>query len=83
MDALLSRLRHIQAVSFADAKTKTGIDAPVAVVMARFDDGKKEEKVVFGRVGTDVFASGPGDTGAAHVDAAKFDEAMKALDVLK
>ncbi len=83
MESLLSSLTDLQAVSFADAKTRTGADAPVAVVVARSDDGKKEEKVVFGKVGNDVFAVRAGEAGAAHVDAAKFDAAMKALDALK
>ncbi len=69
--------------SYVDAGAKTGADSPAAVVTARFDDGKKEERVVFGRVGSDVFAVRAGEPGAAKVDAAKFDDAMKALDAIK
>jgi hypothetical protein len=39
--------------------------------------------VVFGRVGTDVLAVRPGEPGAARVEAAKFDEAVAALDAVK
>ena len=83
MEALLSSLTDLSAVSFADARTKTGTDTPAAIVVAKSDDDKKEEKVVFGKAGSDVFAVRAGDAGAARVDAAKFDAAMKALDALK
>jgi hypothetical protein len=39
--------------------------------------------VVFGRVGPDVFSTRAGEPGAAKVEAAKFDEALAALDALK
>ncbi len=83
MDALLSAFSGLSVDSYADAGAKTGVDSPAAVVTARFDDGKKEERVVFGRVGSDVFAVRAGEPGAAKVDAAKFDDAMKALDAIK
>ena len=83
MDALLSAFSGLSVDGYVDAGTKTGADAPAAVVTARFDDGKKEERVVFGRAGSDVFAVRAGEPGAAKVDAAKFDDAMKALDAIK
>jgi len=83
MDALLSAFSGLSVDGYVDAGTKTGADAPAAVVTARFDDGKKEERVVFGRAGSDVFAVRAGEPGAARVDAAKFDDAMKALDAIK
>ncbi len=83
METLLASLTDLTAASFVDAKAKTGADAPAAVVLAKFDDNKKEEKVVFGKVGSDIFAVRAGEPGAARIDAAKFDAAMKALDALK
>jgi hypothetical protein len=83
IDALLAATSSLMVEKYVDAKTKTGIDAPAAVVLARFDDGKKEERVTFGKVGADVFAVRTGEPGAAKVDGAKFDEAMKALDTIK
>ena len=38
---------------------------------------------MFGKVGSDVFATRAGEPGAAKIDAARFDEAMKALDAIK
>jgi hypothetical protein len=83
MDSLLSAFSGLSVSGWVDAKTKTGADAPIAVVTARFEDGKKEERVAFGKVGSDVFAMRAGEPGAAKVDAAKFDEAIKALEAVK
>ena len=46
----------------------------------KFDDGKKEERVTFGKVGNDVFASRPGEPGAAKADATDFNDVIKSLD---
>ena len=83
MDAVLSAFSGLSVDRYVDAGTKTGADSPAAIVTARFDDGKKEERVVFGRAGSDVFALRAGEPGAAKVDAARFDDAMKALDAIK
>jgi hypothetical protein len=83
MDGLLSALSGLSVSGWVDAKAKTGAEAPAAVVTAKFEDGKKEERVVFGKVGADMFAIRPGEPGAARIDAAKFDEAMKALEAIK
>ena len=58
-DAFLEKLTSQRAQSFIDTggKVKTGLESPVMVVVVRFDDGKKEEKVTSGRAGTDVYAS--------------------------
>jgi hypothetical protein len=83
IDSLLSALSGLSVDGYVDAAAKTGADAPVAIVTAKFEDGKKEERVVFGKVGSDLFAVRAGEPGAAKVDAAKFDEAMKALEAIK
>ena len=53
------------------------------VVVVRFDDGRKEERVTFGRVGADVYAAIAGQPGAAKIDTAEFEDAIKALDAIK
>jgi hypothetical protein len=85
IDTFLTRLSNLRAESFLapDDKSKTGLDAPAAIVVVRFEDGKKQERVVFGKVGTDVFASRAGEPGAAKVATFDFDEAMKGLDDIK
>jgi hypothetical protein len=83
MDGLLSKLSNLRALSFVEAKTQTALASPAAVVTVKFDENKKQEQVSFGRVGTDVFAGRKDEPGAAKLDAAEFDGALKALDELK
>ena len=82
VEALLAGLADIRAVSFSDSTAKTGLDKPAMTVLVKFEDGKKEERVTFGKVGTDVYALIPGQPGAGKIEAEKFDEANKALDEL-
>jgi hypothetical protein len=81
-DSLLSKLSNIRAASFVESTAKTGLDKPALTVSVKFDDGKKEEKVTFGQAGSDVYVSRPGEPGAAKVDAADFNDAIKSLDEL-
>jgi hypothetical protein len=83
LETLLTKLSNLRAQSWADPKAKTGLDAPVLVVTIRFDEGKREEKVTFGKVGADVYATVAGQPGAARVDATEFDDATKAIDTVK
>lgn len=84
-DTFLTKLSNQRAVSFVDpgSKVKTGLDSPAMVVVVRFDDGNKEERVSFGRAGADVYAAVAGQPGAAKIDATEFDDAVKALDAVK
>ena len=80
MDGLLSKLSNMRASSFVDTTAKTGLDKPALMVTVKFDEGKKEEKVAFGQSGSDVFASRPGEPGAAKADTADFNDAVKSFD---
>ena len=51
MSVLLAKLESIRATSFVDSTAKTGLDSPALTVYAKFDDGKKEERVTFGKSG--------------------------------
>jgi Domain of unknown function (DUF4340) len=83
VEELLAGLADIRAVSFTDSTAGTGLDKPVLTVFAKFEDGAaKEERVTFGQRGSDVFASRPGDAGAARIEADKLTEALKAIDEL-
>jgi hypothetical protein len=83
LETLLTKISNLRAQSWADPKAKTGLEAPVLVVTLKFDEGKREEKVTFGKVGPDVYASAAGQPGAAKVDATEFEDALKALDAVK
>jgi len=82
VETLLAGLADMRATAFADAKTKTGLDAPALSVTASFEEGKKQERVTFGKVGNDVFAARTDEPTPARIEAEKFDEAVKALDEL-
>ncbi len=84
-DTFLTKLSNQRAQSFVQpgAKTKTGLESPVMVVVVRFDDGRKEERVSFGRVGADVYAAIAGQPGVAKIDTTEFEDAVKALDGIK
>ncbi len=80
MDGLLSKLSNMRAASFVDSTAKAGLDKPALVVDAKFDEGKKNEKVTFGQVGTDVFAGRPNEPGAAKADNADLNDVLKSFD---
>jgi len=82
MGVFLAKLESLRALSFLPATAKTGLDSPALTVYAKFDDGKKEERVTFAKSGSDVYASRPGEPGAAKVNPAEYDEVVKKLDEL-
>jgi hypothetical protein len=82
MSVLLAKLESLRAMSFVDSTAKTGLDMPALTVTAKYDDGKKEERVTFAKTGSDVYASRPGEPGAAKVNPTEYDEIIKKLDEL-
>jgi hypothetical protein len=82
VESLLAGLADIRATSFVDSTAKTGLQTPALIVDAKFDDGKKQERVTFGKNGSDAYASRPDDPGAGKIEASKLDDALKALDEL-
>ncbi|HKT79850.1 MAG TPA: DUF4340 domain-containing protein [Vicinamibacterales bacterium] len=81
IETLLTGLADIRAQSFTTSRVNTGLESPVLTVVAKYDEGKKEERVVFGKVGNDVYA-GTVDPGAAKIEPTRLDEALKSLDEL-
>ena len=78
--AFVAALADIRAVGYADPKAKTGLDNPSITIVVKFEEGKKEERVLLSKVGTDAFASRPDDPGTAKIDTVKFDDAVKSID---
>ena len=76
----VAALADIRAMSFVDAKARTGLDSPAATIVVKFDEGKKEDRVLLGKGGADAFASRPDDPGAAKIDPTKLDDALKSID---
>lgn len=77
----LSKFSNLRADSFVDALPSGATE--VASVIARFGENRKEEKVTFLKGGADVFATRPGEPGAAKVLSSEFDDALKLLDAVK
>lgn len=81
IETLLTGLADIRAQSFTASLANTGLSSPVLTVVAKFDEGKKEERVTFGKSGADVYAATV-DPGASKIEASRLDEALKTLDEL-
>jgi hypothetical protein len=82
VESLLAGLADVRATSFISSTARTGLDAPALTVFVAFEEGKKEERVAFGKSGADAYALVPGQPGAAKIEAEKLDEALTALDEL-
>ena len=85
MDAVLSAFSNLRAESFADSTRDAGLDRPAVVVSVRFGtaDDQQTEKVVFGIAGDQAYAAPDGEPGAAKLDRASLDAALKALDEIQ
>jgi hypothetical protein len=82
MDSLFSRLSGLRATAFLDSRANTGLDKPALTVYAKFDDGKKDDRVMFGRSGNDAYAGHAGQAGAVKISTTDLDDVLKALDLV-
>ena len=83
-EGVLLDFSNLRAESFVPAAgAATGHNNPAAVVVVKFEDGKKEERVVFGTAGSSVFATRADQPGALKVETSKYEDAIKKLDALK
>lgn len=78
IDTLLSSLTGARAESFVDKLP--GDAKQEAAFTLKFDDGRREERVTFYRVGADAYAVRDGMPGAAKMQASTLDEILKAAD---
>jgi hypothetical protein len=83
VDALVSSVTAVRADSFVESAAKTGLDKPELSVAIKFDEGRKEDRVSFGRSGSDAYASRSGEPGAAKIAAATLDAITKSIEELK
>lgn len=81
VETLLSRVSNLRAQSFAGTPPAAS-KSPELVATVQFDDDRTEQ-VRFARSGGNVFAVREDEPGAAQVEAAPFDDALKALDDLQ
>ena len=83
LEGALLDFSNLRAESFvAAAGPATGHNSPAAVIVVKFDDGKKEERVTIGTAGPGVFATRADQPGALKLEAGKYEEAIKKLDAL-
>ncbi len=82
VDGLLNGLSDMRALSFANSRAGTGVDSQTMTVSIKFDQGKKEDRVTFGKAGDQVHAVRADDPGVAVVDGNEFAKAVTALDEL-
>ena len=78
--AFVAGLADIRALTFVDAKTKTGLDAPTLTVSVTFDDGKRQEKVQLSKTGDAAYGRRADDPSVASIDPTKYDDTLKAVD---
>ncbi len=78
--AFVAGLADIRAMSFSDSKARTGLDAPAATIVVKFDDGKKEDRVQLAKPASTAYASRADDSSVATIDSTKFDEAIASID---
>jgi hypothetical protein len=83
VENLISTLTQARAASFVDTPPKGALDKPELTVTIKSNEGKREEKVTFGRSGSDVFAARAGEPGTAKVDGSALDGIVKALEEIK
>jgi hypothetical protein len=81
IDETLTKLSNLRADSFQPV-AHPSLKTPALTVVVRFDENKTET-VAFARSGSGVYASRMDEPGSARVDAAAFDEAVKAADAMK
>ncbi len=81
IEDFLAKVSNLRAQSFVEALPAGATE--VARTVARWNEDKKEETVVFHKAGTDLFATRAGDPGAARLTASDFDDVIKALEAVK
>jgi hypothetical protein len=82
VDDALFKLSGLEVQEFLDkpqAPASYGLDAPAATVTLKLGAGKPLIVLVFGRKDGTAYSRRPGDAAVLKLDAAKVDEALKAL----
>lgn len=80
VEDLLTKVSGLRASSF-EATAPGALKTPAVAITAQFDG--RRETITIGRSGADAFAARQDEPGAAKLDTAALDEALKALDALK
>ncbi len=82
MDSFLSAFSNLRIDTWADKSDGLGLDSPQLAFVVTFEDGKKEERVLFARKGDEVHATRSDEPGAGKIPTSDYDAALRALDDL-
>ena len=84
-EGVLLDFSNLRAETFTNTPgpARAGSDTQSAVIVVKFDDGKKEERVVITSSGGAVYAQRADQPGALKIEAGKYEEAIKKLDALQ
>lgn len=83
VEALLSAITGAQATGVAPASAKATLDKPELTAAIKYDEGRKEDRVTFGRSGTTAFAMRAADGAPVAVAGTTIDAIIKALEEIK
>jgi hypothetical protein len=84
LEGALLDFSNLRAESFVPASgAATGHASPAAIILVKFDDGKKEERVVIGTASSGVYAVRADQPGALKLEAGRYEEAVKKLDAVQ
>ena len=86
VESLFTAITGARATGPAGTTAKPGpakIDTPELTVAIKYDDGRKEDRVAFGRSGTTALASRAAEPAPVAIDAATLDGIVKALEEIK
>ena len=84
VEPLLSAATTVRATDFVESPAATrALAEPELTLTITSDEGRKQERVVFGRAGDAAFASRAGEPGAARVEGSAIDALVKALGEIK
>ena len=84
-EGVLLDFSNLRAETFTSTPgpARGGSDTQAAVIAVKFEDGKKEERVVISSSGGAVYAQRADQPGALKIEAGKYEEATKKLDALQ
>ena len=83
VESLLSAITGSQATAVAPANAKTALDKPELTAVIKYDEGRKEDRVTFGRSGTTGVAMRAADKEPVAVATTTIDAIAKALEAIK
>ena len=83
VEALLSAITGAQATALAPPTAKAVLDKPELTAAIKYDEGRKEDRVIFARSGTTAFAVRGADNVPVAVATTTLDAIIKALEEIK